>query len=139
MAVRTLTIVAGAPSTMGHRPERGRLAEGINSAPLSQVIRQPCVGSSMMHHYQPSSLTFQKPSGPRKAMSMAGAVPGDMWVRQDRAHLLHKCVSSFQPQGVCPAPPLQNSYSKSILTAATGLAILSHVFKAQGLALLPAF
>lgn len=75
-------------------------------------------------------------------MSMAGEVPGEVWVRQNGAHFVHKRPSSFQPLESTLTSALAELLQPSILIlySATSLAILSIMLsRLKGRALLTAF
>lgn len=104
----------------------------INSAPLSQVIRQPCVGSSYDAPLSAQQPHVQKPSGPRRGHEH-GRSRARGRVGQTRQGTFAAQAREFFPaSGVCLALPCRTPTAKHPYFAATGLAILSHVFKAQG-------
>ena len=87
-----------------------------------------------MHRYQPSSLTFRSQVAHGETRNMAGAVPGEVWVRQDRAHFMHKRMF-FPTTGVCldlcPCRTPTAKHPYLVLSHKPGH-LISYVFKAQG-------
>lgn len=88
----------------------------INSTPLSQVTRQPCVGSSYDAPLSAQQPHVQKPSGPRRGHEH-GRSRARGRVGQTRQGTFAAQAGEFFPaSGVCLALPLQNSYSRASLS-----------------------